>query len=85
MSEHGERYLELLNEMEWHRANSELSRAAEIAFAERLDHLWRQLDESEREEIEGELVMLDATVGIEGSLGEDTPEGSNEPRQAAAA
>jgi hypothetical protein len=29
--------------------------------------------------------MLDATVGIEGSLGEDTPEGSNEPRRAAAA
>jgi hypothetical protein len=84
MSERGKRYRELLNEMEWYRATSTLPRSAELAFAGQLDRLWMQLTETEQEDIEKELEALDGATTAEESLGADTPEGSDEPREVAA-
>lgn len=84
MTERGTRYLELLNEMEWHRAISKLTREAELKFAAQLDRLWVELDEQEQSVIEAELESIDVARSSEGSLCNDTSEGSAEPREAAA-
>jgi hypothetical protein len=55
MTEAAKRYLELLNEMEWHRATTGLTRPDELDFAARLDRIWLKLGEIEREAIEQEL------------------------------
>jgi hypothetical protein len=86
MSELAQRYLELLNEMEWHRVTSELTRAQEIEFAGKLDLLWRKLTEDDQEAVERELSLLDGSDEDDGFLGADTDlsAGSTEgPRRAA--
>lgn len=87
MSEPGKRYLELMNEMEWHRATSGLNRALELKYAARLDRLWVTLDEAEQNAIEREFQEIDAAATSKESLGDDTQvsEGSSEgPRKVAA-
>lgn len=86
MTEAAKRYLELLNEMEWHRATKGLGRADELDFAARLDRIWIDLGEIEREAIEQELQALDASPRTSEFLCEDTDvsHGSSEgPRRAA--
>lgn len=59
MTEAVKRYLELLNEMEWHRATKGLTRAQEIEFAAQLDRMWTKLGDAEQESIERELAAID--------------------------
>jgi len=64
LSEPARRYLELLNEMELHRATKGLTRTEEIDFAGRLDRIWSKLVEDEQETIEQELrAMAEREVG----------------------
>jgi hypothetical protein len=55
MTEAAKRYLELMNEMEWHRATKGLTRAQEIELAAQLDRMWTKLSENEQATIEREL------------------------------
>ena len=86
MSETAKRYLELLNEMEWHRATKGLTRAQEIEFAAQLDRLWTKVTDEERETIARELEAIDAAANTDEFLCDDAAvtHGSAEgPRRAA--
>lgn len=72
MTEAATRYLELLNEMEWHRATRGLTRAQEIEFAAQLDRIWTMLGEDDHEIIERELAAIDATGKTDEFLCDDS-------------
>lgn len=86
MTETAKRYLELLDEMEWHRATSGLTRAQEIEFAAKLDRLWITLTDEEQSAIEAELEAMDSAPKEPEFLCDDTavsPGGVEGPREAA--
>lgn len=85
MTPRSRQYLELLNEVEWKRVTSGLSRPDQVAFAARLDRLWNELDEAEQEIVERELQALDAKEDAEKLTDDLDEEGSkHRPRGAAA-
>ena len=86
MTEAAKRYLELLNEMEWHRATEGLTRPQEIAFAAQLDGMWTKLGDEEQASIERELGAIDTDRKADEFLCDDAAvsRGSVEgPRRAA--